>query len=202
MRPSSVGTVGKRLTRERLGGLADVPVARLTSEQVQEWQSSLLVGDDHLSPSTVADTRVTLSQVLDCAVERRLIAINPAKRVKPPRMPKAHGRHLDAADASRLVAACTSARYGAAVAMLFMQGWRVSEVLGLAWSDLDLEAKDPTATVRRAVVQVGGVGRVLGPTKTEGAEVQRSVRRSRLAAWRRAARFGPAAGGRRSASWR
>ncbi len=54
MRPSSVG---KRLTRERLGVLADVPVARPTSEQLQEWQSGLLVGDDHLSPSTVADTR-------------------------------------------------------------------------------------------------------------------------------------------------
>ena len=60
-----------------------------------------------LSPSTVADTRVTLNQVLDCAVDHRLIAVNPAKRVKPPRVPKSNGRHLDAADAQRLVAACS-----------------------------------------------------------------------------------------------
>jgi len=170
MRPSSVGTVGKRLTRARLGALADLAVVELSSEQVQEWQSGLLRGKHALSPSTVADARVTLNQVLDCAVDHRLVAINPAKRVKPPRVPKSHGRHLAAADAQRLVAACSGARYGVVVAMLFMQGWRVSEVLGLAWSDLDLDAKEPTATVRRAVVQVRGVGRVLGPPKSEGAE--------------------------------
>jgi hypothetical protein len=170
IRPSSVGTVATRLTRGRLGVLAGVAVTELSSEQVQEWQSGLLRGAHVLSPSTVADTRVTLNQVLDCAVDHRLISVNPAKRVKPPRVPKRNGRHLDAADARRLVAACSVSRYGVVVAMLFMQGWRVSEVLGLAWSDLDLDAKEPAATVRRAVVQVPGIGRVLGPPKSEGAE--------------------------------
>ena len=137
---------------------------------MQEWQSGLLRGKHALSPSTVADARVTLNQVLDCAVDHRLVAINPAKQVKPPRVPRSHGRHLATADAQHLVAACSGARYGVVVAMLFMQGWRVSEVLGLAWSDLDLEATEPTATVRRAVVQVPGAGRALGPPKSEGAE--------------------------------
>ncbi len=43
-------------------------------------------------------------------------------------------------------------------------------MLGLAWSDLDLDTTEPTATMRRAVVQVPDVGRVLGPPKSEGAE--------------------------------
>ncbi|HET9610065.1 MAG TPA: site-specific integrase, partial [Acidimicrobiales bacterium] len=42
-----------------------------------------------------------------------------------------------------------------------------SEVLGLAWEDLDLEAG--TAQVRRASVYVDGRGQQLGPPKTEGA---------------------------------
>jgi len=50
MRPSSVGTVGKRLTRDRLGVLADVAVAALSSEEVQEWQSGLLRGTHGVGP--------------------------------------------------------------------------------------------------------------------------------------------------------
>jgi integrase len=53
------------------------------------------------------------------------------------------------------------------VALLFLQGWRVSEVLGLAWEDVDLDAC--TALVRRASVYVDGAGQRLGPPKTEGA---------------------------------
>jgi hypothetical protein len=47
-----------------------------------------------------------------------------------------------------LVAACSGARYGVAVAMFFMQGWRVSKVLGLAWGELDLDDRfDASASV-------------------------------------------------------
>jgi integrase len=53
------------------------------------------------------------------------------------------------------------------VALLFLQGWRVSEVLGLAWEDVDLEVG--TAVVRRSSVYVDGRGQQLGPPKTEGA---------------------------------
>ena len=53
------------------------------------------------------------------------------------------------------------------MALLFLQGWRVSEVLGLAWEDIDLDAG--TARVRRASVYVDGRGQQLGPTKTDGA---------------------------------
>jgi integrase len=53
------------------------------------------------------------------------------------------------------------------VALLFIQGRRVSEVLGLAWEDLDLDAG--TALVRRASVYIDGRGQQLGPPKTDGA---------------------------------
>jgi integrase len=49
---------------------------------------------------------------------------------------------------------------------LFTVGLRVSEVLGLAWSDVDLDAG--TVHVHRALVDVPGA-RQLGPTKTRGA---------------------------------
>ena len=66
-----------------------------------------------------------------------------------------------------MLAAVVDHRLGAAVALLFLEGWRISEVLGLAWEDLDLDAG--TARVRRASVYVDGRGQQLGPPKTEGA---------------------------------
>ena len=59
----------------------DVPVVELRSEQVMTWKSELL---DRLAPSTVADTRATLKQVLDQAVDHGLIVRNPVDTVKPP----------------------------------------------------------------------------------------------------------------------
>ena len=44
----------------------------------------------------------------------------------------------------------------------------VSEVLGLAWSDVDLNGA--VATVSRASVDADGTGMMLGPPKTEGAK--------------------------------
>jgi integrase len=128
------------------------------------WQSDLL---DQLSPSTVADTRSTLVAILGAAQDLGLVAANVAQRVKPPRVPKPTGRAITPDEVRALLVAASGHRLGAAVALLFVQGWRVSEVLGLAWQDVDLENR--TAHVVRAAVYVDGVGMVLGETKTSGA---------------------------------
>src|SRR5690606_28175406 len=51
VRPSSHGALTTRLTRARLGDLADIPVVELASETVQEWQSKLLHREKPLAPS-------------------------------------------------------------------------------------------------------------------------------------------------------
>ena len=52
--------------------------------------------------------------------------------------------------------------------LLFCQGWRVSEVLGLAWDDLDLDAG--TARIQRAATHSVSGGVSLGATKTSGSQ--------------------------------
>lgn len=150
--------------RRIVATLGDVPVGKLRVEHVVTWQSDLL---EKLAPKTVAHHRQTLAQVMDQAVELGLTSANPVRRVKPPRPRASEKRALSVADARALVSAASDDRYGAVVALLFFQGWRVSEALGLAWEDLDLDAG--TATVRRACVYVDHQGLALGPTKTEGA---------------------------------
>jgi integrase len=116
----------------------------------------------------VADTRVTLRAILQEAVVLELIGTNPVDRVRPPTVRAASRRALNAEEGRALVAAAAEDRLGAAVALLFVQGWRVSEVLGLAWSDVDLDGA--VATVSRASVYADGAGMMLGPPKTEGAK--------------------------------
>jgi integrase len=45
-----------------------------------------------------------------------------------------------------------------------VEGWRISEALGLAWEDIDIESR--TVQLRRGSTYTDGVGMVLGPTKT------------------------------------
>jgi integrase len=194
VRPSSLGTYEDRVERV-VAWLGDVRIGQLRAEQVATWQTELL---KTLSPSTVADTRTTFRTIVDEAVTLELITTNPVTRVRPPTVRASQRRALTAAEARALVAAAADDRLGAAVALLFVQGWRASEVLGLAWGDADLDAR--VAVVSRASVYADGVGMMLGPPKTEGAKghhhltpiVVELLRRRRQAQREERLRAGPA----------
>lgn len=104
-----------------------------------------------------------LVQLLDEAVNLGLAEDNVARKVRSPRVPKVQRRTLSPAEVARLVSVCDE-RYVAAVALCFVQGWRVSEALGLAWQDLDLDAG--TVRLRRGATYADGIGMVLGAPKT------------------------------------
>ncbi len=124
VRPSSLGKYVDRVERIT-AWLGDVRIGSLRAEQVATWQSKLL---SSLSAKTVADSRATFRSVMAEAVNLGLIASNPVDRVRPPKIRASARRALTAADARALVAAGAEDRLGAAIALLFVQGWRVSEV--------------------------------------------------------------------------
>ncbi len=164
VRPSTFGTYRDRVQRI-MDTLGVMPVRSVKPERVARWQSDLL--ESGLASGTVADVRVTLHQVLEQAVIHELIASNPVDRVAAPKVTHKSARALTSDEARRLGETASTDRLGAAVALLFVQGWRVSEVLSLAWEDLDLDGG--VALVRRAAVYVDGEGMVLGQTKNAGA---------------------------------
>ena len=187
LRAGSVIKYQERL--HRLGPLAELAINDVTAEQVADWQTCLMTTPRPdrriLSATTVADTRTTVRQLFNAAVDLGLIRTNPVDRVKPPRVARSAGRVLASEEVARLINETDRHRYGAVVAILFTVGLRVSEVLGLAWSDIDLEAG--TAHVRRAVVD-SAEGRTFGPTKTAGATGVHHLAAGtveRLRAWRK-----------------
>jgi integrase len=163
LRSGSVDKYRERL--DRLGPLADLAIGEVTREDVADWQTSLLTeprsNGRPLAATTVADTRTTVRQVFAAAVDLELIRTNPVDRVKPPVVKRTPGRVLTRDDLVRFIAETDRHRYGAVVAIMFTVGLRVSEVLGLAWSDIDLEAG--TAHIRRKADP-----RAFAPLKTEG----------------------------------
>lgn len=146
--------------------LGSLPVVDVGAETLTTWQSTLL---DRFAPYTVLNCRKVCRQAFAEAVKVGLIPSNPFDLVRAPRGKRVSaGRALSTNEAKALITAAQSLRLGAAVTLLFVQGWRVSEVLGLAWEDLDLDAG--TAQIQRGAAYTPSVGTVLGSTKTSGAE--------------------------------
>lgn len=164
VRPSSwaKGVDRVRRIKETLG---DRLVGDVDYRTVTEWQAKLLA--EGLAPNTVRVHRQALAQVLDEAVKLQIVVGNAVRSLEPLRIPEADAVALDVDQAHALINQAREHRLGAAVAALFLQGWRVSEVLGLAWEDLDLDAG--VAHIRRASVYVDGRGQQLGETKSEDA---------------------------------
>jgi hypothetical protein len=115
--------------------LGDIPVRKLRPEQIATFMSKLI---DSGSSARARNVRVLLVQVLGEAVNLGLASENVAKKVRSPRVPKVKRQTLSPVVVRRLLDVCDE-RYVAAVALCFIQGWRVSEALGLAWQDLDLD---------------------------------------------------------------
>jgi integrase len=144
--------------------LGTLRAADLDHSTASAWQANL---STRLAPHTVANARQVARQVFAEAVAAGLVDRNPFDSVKAPKAgPRRTARILSTDEVARLVQASANFTNGAAVALLFLQGWRVSEVLGLAWSDLDLD--NGTARISRASTYTTSRGMHLAPPKTVG----------------------------------
>ena len=162
VRPTSLATYGKHVSVIE-GKLGSAPVCDLRAEQVTAFVSDLI---DEGSASRARNVRTLLVQIVEQGVEFGLATQNVVRKVKAPKAAPKPRRTITPDQTQHLIAACDP-RFAAAAALCFVQGWRISEALGLAWQDLDLD--DGSVLVRRGSTYVDRVGMMLGPTKTRGA---------------------------------
>lgn len=168
VRPSTLHTYKKDVQRitDTIGTLQ---VAELDVEAVRTFLATLR--RQGLAASTTRNARTRLRQIAEQAVELGYIPNNPVPRVPAPTATaeERKARRVLTADETRLLVGSLTGQHplDAAVALLFTSGLRVSEVLGLAWSDIDFDTG--TATIRRGSTYTGGgVGARLDSPKTEG----------------------------------
>jgi integrase len=158
-----------RTAKERLG---HIELQKLTKKHLDDLVTYLQkqgrrVGNVQrkgLGASSVNKTITLLRSVLEDAVQQGTLARNVATLIERPKQDKHEMNTWTAEQAVAFLQAVSSDRLGAAF-RLSLYGLRRGEVLGLRWSDIDLDAK--SLTVRMTRVPVVGTGVVEGPPKTE-----------------------------------
>jgi site-specific recombinase XerD len=103
-------------------------------------------GTPRPAPATLARRIAALRSFYSWCVERELLAVSPAARLRPPRVPRRAPRFLDVDEAARVVEQPSqSGRLGlrnrALLELLYGAGLRVAEAVALDRDDLDLERR-------------------------------------------------------------
>jgi integrase len=140
-----------------------IPLAKLTPTDVERFQARLL--EAGLSPLSVRHVRATLRRALTDAIRDGLVIRNAGALARPPRLPHRPIEYLTADQVHQLLDHVAAQRpLGTLVPVAVSTGLRLGELLGLAWSDVDTDAK--TLRVRQAMIGDGHGGYLLSEPKS------------------------------------
>lgn len=132
-----------------LGGI------RLSELSVHDVDAYLVEARRRVGPQSVRHHRSTLRRALSDAVREGLAARNVGQLSAASPVAARERTILDAAGARRLIETTRDTPYGPLWTILVTTGLRISEALGLAWSDVELGGND--AAVSGRSVSMGGL---------------------------------------------
>ena len=144
--------------------LGKIKLKKLTAMEIQRFYRDRL--DSGLSASTVNKLHSVLHKALSQAVKWNMIPRNVSEAVNVPRPTPEEMRPLSAEEARRLLDAAAEDRLEALYVLAVTTGMRCGELLGLKWSDIDLE--NASVSVRRTLTRIDNGKRLaLGEPKTK-----------------------------------
>ena len=138
-----------------------IRLSKLAAQDVQVMLNA--VSASGRAPRTVQMIRAVLRQALAWAVRWGLVSRNVAVMVEPPRTTRHERRPLTPAEARPFVEAIRGDRLEALLLLALATGMRQGEILGLQWSEVDLQIGQPRVT--KSLARVAGA-RLVDP-KTE-----------------------------------
>ena len=158
-----------------LAPVAGVKLAELAAEDLERVYASMTAQRGKrfvaASPKTIRNAQMMVRSALQVAVDRGHLIRNVARTVALYKVPRYRVEALTPEAARAILVAVRGDRYESSYAIALGCALRASEILGLAWSDVDLKA----ATIRIRYQLVGsGPGAGLDDTKT--AESEATVR--------------------------
>lgn len=146
--------------------IGKVPLSKLTAQHIARLYADKA---ESLAPASVRYIHAVLRSALAQAVSWRLMAVNPAQAVKPPRKARTEIRPLNAAEARALIAAAADNPLSALYVTALHTGMRLGELLGLTWNAIDWS---------RSMIEVRGTLQRKGPHhyELEAPKTERSRR--------------------------
>lgn len=145
-----------------LDAFGDRPIGHISREEVQAW-IKFLAETKGLAPRTIRECYRVLASLMREAVDSKLIAESPCRRIALPRIPNTEKRFLSAMEVSRL-AGCIDPRFGAFVYVGSYLGLRWGELAGLKRVNVNLGAR--RARVVGSLERAGHGFRYVEETKT------------------------------------
>lgn len=148
--------------RHILPVIGDVRLKDLTPEHAELVKAQALKS---VKPRTARLVRMTLATALKRAEMWQIPGVtNVVRFSKPPRVERREYRFLSEREAKTLLAAAKGSPYATLYLVTLSLGLRLGEVLGLCWSDVDLDKGE--LTVRHSMRHDGGQLKLMEP-KTE-----------------------------------
>ena len=141
-------------------------------QQFVDWLTTRPGRDGRLCDRSIANALTPLRLTLDAAVAEGLLDANSAEQVVLPRRRAGRAwsmrerRFLTRAELVRLLDE-VPAKWRPLLELLCATGLRISEAVGLRWSDLVLDGSAPHLRVRRAIVK----GAIVAPKSRHGARL-------------------------------
>lgn len=149
------------LGRHTLARLQPLHIQRHYTEALESGRKD---GQGGLSPTSVVHQHRVLRLALQQAVKWGLLVRNPADAVEPPHAQRRERSTLDRDGVRRLLEAAEGTRLHLPIILAAFCGLRRGEVLGLRWTDCDLEAG--CLSVRQAAEQTKAKGIAFKAPKT------------------------------------
>lgn len=170
LRPATLSNYGWVLRKYIIPSLGEVRLERLTPAHVRKLH--LAVQATGVSARTTQLTHAVLRSMLSEAMREEIVSRNVGTLVRPPRLEKSERRPWSGEEVAQFRTISVGHRLHSLFELAYSVGLRRGELLGLRWSDVDLDGR--LLHIRQTMQRLGSDhGRVFGPPKS--ARSRRSV---------------------------
>lgn len=153
VRASTWASYDTAINRHVIPHLGPIQIQQLSPDRLDRFYADLSAAG--LAPKTVRNVHVMLHKALHDAVRKNLVPRNVAAAADPPKLTRSARSEMATWTPEQLRAfftGITSHRLAAAYVLAATTGMRRGEVLGLRWSDVDLDARH--LHVRQTILSV------------------------------------------------